>query len=102
MPPTAHGSAHAPPNSPRPRPPTPFSPVQRAELGLRSAQQKLSIRHTEAVTQRVHEARWALDLSIDYYAQFKRFGDQLASERCTERQLPRLSTSSTRTARATR
>jgi hypothetical protein len=55
--------------------------------GLRSAQQKFSIRHTEAVTQRVHEARRVLDLSIDYYAQFKRFGDQLASERCTERQL---------------
>ncbi|MGP0102088.1 MAG: DUF932 domain-containing protein [Solirubrobacteraceae bacterium] len=35
--------------------------------GLRSAQQKFSIRHTEAVTQRVHEARRVLDLSIDYY-----------------------------------
>ena len=28
-----------------------------------------------------------LDLSVSYYKQFKRFGDQLASERCTERQL---------------
>jgi Domain of unknown function (DUF932) len=35
----------------------------------------------------VHEARRVIDLSIDYYAQFKRFGDELASERCTERQL---------------
>jgi hypothetical protein len=26
-----------------------------------------------------------LDLSVSYYKQFKRFGDQLASERCTER-----------------
>lgn len=55
--------------------------------GLQSARQKFSIRHTEAVTQRVHEARRVLDLSIDYYEQFKRYGDQLASERCTERQL---------------
>jgi hypothetical protein len=28
-----------------------------------------------------------LDLSISYYEQFKRYGHQLASERCTERQL---------------
>lgn len=28
-----------------------------------------------------------LDLSINYYEQFKRFGDELATERCTERQL---------------
>jgi hypothetical protein len=28
-----------------------------------------------------------LELSIDYYEQFKRFGDELASECCTERQL---------------
>ncbi len=55
--------------------------------GLQNARQKFSIRHAEAVTQRVHEARRVLDLSIDYYEQFKRFGDQLASERCTERQL---------------
>jgi phage/plasmid-like protein (TIGR03299 family) len=55
--------------------------------GLSQARQKFSIRHTEAVTQRVHEARRVLDLSIDYYEQFKRYGDQLASERCTERQL---------------
>jgi hypothetical protein len=55
--------------------------------GLRHARQKFSIRHTEAVTRRVHEARRVLELSIDYYAQFKRFGDRLASERCSERQL---------------
>jgi phage/plasmid-like protein (TIGR03299 family) len=55
--------------------------------GLQNARQKFSIRHTEAVTQRVHEARRVLDLSINYYEQFKRFGDHLASERCTERQL---------------
>ncbi len=55
--------------------------------GLANARQKFSIRHTEAVTQRVHEARRVLDLSINYYEQFKRLGDQLASERCSERQL---------------
>jgi phage/plasmid-like protein (TIGR03299 family) len=55
--------------------------------GLQNARQKFSIRHTEAVTQRVHEARRVLDLSINYYEQFKRFGDELASQRCTERQL---------------
>jgi phage/plasmid-like protein (TIGR03299 family) len=47
--------------------------------GLRNARQKFSIRHTEAVTQRVHEARRVLELSIDYYEQFKRYGDELAS-----------------------
>jgi len=55
--------------------------------GLANARQKFSIRHTEAVTQRVHEARRVLELSIDYYEQFKRYGDELASQRCTERQL---------------
>jgi phage/plasmid-like protein (TIGR03299 family) len=55
--------------------------------GLQNARQEFAIRHTEAVTQRVHEARRVLELSVDYYAQFKRLGDQLASERCTERQL---------------
>ena len=55
--------------------------------GLQSARQKFSIRHTEAVKQRVHEARRVLDLSINYYEQFKRVGDGLASQSCTERQL---------------
>jgi phage/plasmid-like protein (TIGR03299 family) len=55
--------------------------------GLQNARQKFSIRHTEAVTQRVHEARRVLDLSINYYEQFKRFGDELASQRCSEREL---------------
>ncbi|MGA2165592.1 MAG: DUF932 domain-containing protein [Solirubrobacteraceae bacterium] len=58
--------------------------------GLRDARQKFSIRHTEAVTQRVHEARRVLDLSINYYEQFKRYGDKLALQHCTERQLRRV------------
>jgi len=31
-----------------------------------------------------------LDLSIDYYEQFKATGNQLASESCTERQLKKV------------
>lgn len=58
--------------------------------GLRQARQKFSIRHTDAVAHRVHEARRVLDLSIDYYRQFKQLGDRLASERCTEQQLKRV------------
>ena len=55
--------------------------------GLERAKQKLSIRHTESITRRVHEARRVLNLTVDYYTQFKILGDRLASERCTERQL---------------
>ena len=58
--------------------------------GLQRARQKFSIRHTEQISRRVHEARRVLDLSIDYYEQFKATGDQLASESCTERQLQRV------------
>jgi phage/plasmid-like protein (TIGR03299 family) len=55
--------------------------------GLGRALQRFAIRHTEAATQRVVEARRVLDLSIDYYKQFKAQGDRLASESCSERQL---------------
>jgi phage/plasmid-like protein (TIGR03299 family) len=55
--------------------------------GLRRARQKFSIRHTEQISRRVHEARRVLDLSLDYYEQFRSTGNQLASERCSERQL---------------
>ena len=58
--------------------------------GLQKARQRFSIRHTEAIAHRVHEARRVLDLSIDYYEQFKRTGDELASQRCTEAQLRRV------------
>ncbi|HEY5262376.1 MAG TPA: DUF932 domain-containing protein [Solirubrobacteraceae bacterium] len=58
---------------------------EHAQLGSSGRASEFSIRHTEAVTQRVHEARRVLDLSVRYYEQFKRFGDQLASERCSER-----------------
>ena len=38
----------------------------------------------------VHQARRVLDLSIDYYQQFKQAGGQLATERFTETQLRRV------------
>lgn len=55
--------------------------------GLQRAKQRFSIRHTEQISRRVHEARRVLDLSVDYYEQFRVTGNQLASERCSERQL---------------
>ena len=58
--------------------------------GLERALQRFSIRHTEQISRRVHEARRVLDLSVDYYEQFKATGNELASERCTERQLRRV------------
>lgn len=58
--------------------------------GLDRARQKYSIRHTEKVRDHVHQARRVLDLSLDYYQQFKHTGDQLASERFTETQLRRV------------
>ena len=55
--------------------------------GLKRARQKYSIRHTEKIREHVHQARRVLDLSINYYQQFKRAGDQLATEQFTEAQL---------------
>jgi hypothetical protein len=57
---------------------------------LDRARQKFSIRHTEQISRRVHEARRVLDLSIDYYEQFRATGNRLASEFCSERQLRRV------------
>lgn len=56
-------------------------------FGLQRARQKFAIRHTEQISRRVHEARRVLDLSINYYEQFKATGNQLASERCSEQKL---------------
>jgi phage/plasmid-like protein (TIGR03299 family) len=71
---------------------TPVRVVCRNTLnwGLSRACQKFSIRHTEQISRRVHEARRVLDLSIDYYQQFRITGNQLASESCIERQLQRV------------
>jgi phage/plasmid-like protein (TIGR03299 family) len=58
--------------------------------GLERARQKFSIRHTEQISRRIHEARRVLELSIDYYQQFQSTGNALASERCSERQVQRV------------
>ena len=58
--------------------------------GLARAKQRFSIRHTEQISRRVHEARRVLELSVNYYEQFKQTGDQLASESFTDRQLRRV------------
>ena len=58
--------------------------------GLERARQRFSIRHTEQISRRVHEARRVLELSVDYYKQFRETGNRLASESCTERQLSRV------------
>ena len=55
--------------------------------GLSKAQQRFSIRHTEQIGRRVHEARRVLELSVNYYAQFKLMGDRLASESMSDRKL---------------
>jgi phage/plasmid-like protein (TIGR03299 family) len=57
---------------------------------LERALQRFSIRHTEQISRRVHEARRVLELSIDYYEQFTATGNLLASQRCAERQLQRV------------
>jgi hypothetical protein len=46
-----------------------------------------SLSSVSLASNRSKPARRVLDLSINYYDQFKRYGDQLASESCTERQL---------------
>ena len=58
--------------------------------GLERSRQKYSIRHTEKIREHVHQARRVLDLSIDYYTQFKHAGDHLACERFSEAQLRRV------------
>jgi len=58
--------------------------------GLASAQRVHAVRHTGDVTGKLHEARRVLDITIDYYKQFKRFGDQLAGQRMTAARLRRV------------
>jgi aminopeptidase N len=45
------------------------------------------IRHIGDVNQRLQEARTALDLTVDYAKQFKKFGDRLAKQKMTEKKL---------------
>lgn len=57
---------------------------------LRDASYRYSFRHVGDTSQRIHEARAALRLTIDYAKQFKQFGDQLASQSMAERELARI------------
>lgn len=54
---------------------------------LAEAQRIYSIAHLGSLEERVMEARNVLDLTVNYAKQFKQFGDQLATEKFTERQL---------------
>jgi phage/plasmid-like protein (TIGR03299 family) len=45
------------------------------------------VRHVGDPTGQLHEARAVLSLTVDYYRQFARFGDQLALEPISERRL---------------
>ncbi|HTX08585.1 MAG TPA: DUF932 domain-containing protein [Solirubrobacteraceae bacterium] len=58
--------------------------------GLERAHQRYSIRHTDKIREHVHQARQVLEISVDYYEQFKHTGDQLASQRISEAQLRRV------------
>jgi phage/plasmid-like protein (TIGR03299 family) len=48
------------------------------------------VRHMGDTSQRLHEAREALGLSIDYAKQFKKFGDRLAKQKIAERTLQKV------------
>jgi len=56
--------------------------------GLERAHQRYSIRHTDKIREHVHQARQVLEISVDYYEQFKHTGDQLASQPRARRALP--------------
>jgi calcineurin-like phosphoesterase family protein len=58
--------------------------------GLARARQRYSIRHTDRIREHVHQARQVLDISVDYYQQFKHVGDELASQRISEARLRRV------------
>jgi phage/plasmid-like protein (TIGR03299 family) len=57
---------------------------------LQGAKNTYSVTHIGDPTQRLHEARAVLEVTIDYGKQFKQFGDQLASQKVTERQLKKV------------
>jgi phage/plasmid-like protein (TIGR03299 family) len=57
------------------------------DTAVGSAVNTFSIRHVGSPSTRIAEARTALDLSIDYTKQFKRFGDRLAKQKIAERKV---------------
>jgi len=59
-------------------------------MALDSAKTVFRVRHTGNVSVQLHQARRALEITVDYGRQFARAGNRLAGERCTERQLARV------------
>lgn len=57
------------------------------EAAIGSAVNRFFIRHIGDASIRLAEAREALDLSIDYSKQFKKFGDRLAKQKIAERKV---------------
>lgn len=57
---------------------------------LRDARYRYAFRHVGDQSVRLAEARRELELTIDYAAQFKQFGDELASQSIAERELARI------------
>lgn len=57
------------------------------DTAVGNAVNTFSIRHVGSPSTRIAEARTALDLSIDYAKQFKRFGDRLAKQKIAERKI---------------
>jgi len=62
------------------------------DTAVASAVNTFSIRHVGSPSTRIAEARTALDLSIDYAKQFKRFGDHLAKQKIAERKVMQIAT----------
>jgi hypothetical protein len=54
---------------------------------LERARSVYRVRHVGDPTRQLHEARAVLDLTVDYYRQFKALGDRLALEPMSERAL---------------
>lgn len=52
---------------------------------LGSAQRTYTVRHLGNPSAKLHEAREALGITVNYYKQFKKVGDKLATKKLTER-----------------
>jgi phage/plasmid-like protein (TIGR03299 family) len=59
-------------------------------MALDGAQTVFRVRHTGNPSEQLHQARRALQVTVDYGRQFAQTGNCLAGERCTERQLARV------------
>jgi phage/plasmid-like protein (TIGR03299 family) len=55
--------------------------------GLDAANRVYAVRHSGDMTGKLHEARRVLEITVDYYTQFKHFGDHLAGQRMTDARL---------------